>query len=101
MKRRAIFRCRRTLPLPPRGVRADLGVARFALLLGWRCLVSCWALMLVMVVMGHGGALALGAMLAMTSLVLVEDMTSRGEALFAPSAAALALAAAIAAFWSA
>lgn len=98
-KRRAIFRCRRTSPLPPVGLRADLGSARFALLQGGRCLGSCWALMLVMAVLGHGGGVALAAMAAMTAFMLVEDMTARGQDLFVPSAAALALAAAVALVW--
>ena len=98
-KRRALLRCRRTSPLPPVGLRADLGSARFALLQGRRCLGSCWALMLVMAALGHGGGLALAAMAAMTAFMLVEDMTARGKDLLVPSAAALALAAAVVLVW--
>ena len=98
-KRRALFRCRQTSPLPPVGLRADLGSARFALLQGGRCLGSCWALMLVMAALGHGGGAALAAMAAMTAFMLVEDMTARGKDLLVPSAAALALAAALVLVW--
>jgi predicted metal-binding membrane protein len=90
IKRRAIFACRRTVPLPPVGRRADAGCARFALLQGWRCVVSCWALMLVMLMAGHA---ALTWMMMLTALILVEELTRVGWRLLRPSAAALAFAA--------
>jgi predicted metal-binding membrane protein len=46
-KRRAIVRCHRSYPLPPKGWRATAGVAHFALRNGSACIASCWALMLV------------------------------------------------------
>jgi predicted metal-binding membrane protein len=89
-KRRALFRCQRTVPLPPVGLRADAGCARFALLQGWRCVTSCWALMAVMAVAGHAN---LVWMTALTVLILVEELTLLGRRLLRPSAVALTLAA--------
>jgi predicted metal-binding membrane protein len=91
-KRRALFRCRRTVPLPPIGLRADAGCARFALQQGARCVISCWPLMLVMTVVGHAGLLW---MAALTALAVAEELTLMGRRLLRPSAAAFALAAAL------
>jgi predicted metal-binding membrane protein len=48
MKRRALQRCHRTLPLSPQGWRADLDCVRQGLAHAHACVTSCWALMLVM-----------------------------------------------------
>lgn len=90
VKRRALFRCRRTVPLPPVGLRADAGCARFALRQGWRCVTSCWALMLVMAVVGHSSIVWMTALTALTGL---EELTLLGRRLLRPSAVALTLAA--------
>jgi predicted metal-binding membrane protein len=90
-KRRALFACGRTVPLPPLGRRADAGCARFALLQAWRCIRSCWAIMAVMVAVGHS---SLGWMAALTALVVAEELTVRGRRLTRPAAAVLAVAAA-------
>jgi predicted metal-binding membrane protein len=90
-KRRALFACGRTVPLPPVGRRADAGCARFALLHALRCMQSCWAIMLVMVAVGHS---SLVWMVALTALVVAEELTVRGRSLTRPAAALLALAAA-------
>jgi predicted metal-binding membrane protein len=90
-KRRALFACGRTVPLPPLGRRADAGCARFALLHALRCMQSCWAIMLVMVAVGHSG---LAWMVALTALVCAEELTVRGRRLTRPAAAVLAVAAA-------
>jgi predicted metal-binding membrane protein len=89
-KRRALFACGRTVPLPPAGRRADAGCVRFALLQAWRCVRSCWAIMLVMVVVGHAN---LAWMVALTTLVVAEELTIGGRRLTRPAAAALAAAA--------
>jgi predicted metal-binding membrane protein len=89
-KRRALFACGRTVPLPPAGRRADAGCVRFALLQAWRCVRSCWAIMLVMVVVCHAG---LAWMVALTALVVAEELTIRGRRLTRPAAALLAAAA--------
>jgi predicted metal-binding membrane protein len=60
-KRRAVLACGTTVPLPPRGARADLACLRFGLRHGERCLRSCWALMLVMAAATGPGALGLMA----------------------------------------
>ena len=89
-KRRALFACGRTVPLPPFGRRADAGCARFALLHGLRCIQSCWAIMLVMVALGHS---SLAWMVALTALVVAEELTVRGRWVTRPAAAMLAVAA--------
>lgn len=89
-KRRAVLACGRTVPLPPSGLRADLGCARFAILSARRCMVSCWAIMLVMVV---AGTLTAVWMVALTALVLAEELTKGGWRLIRPAAGLLGLAA--------
>ena len=89
-KRRALFACGRTVPLPPFGRRADAGCARFALLHGLRCIRSCWAIMLVMVAVGHSSFVW---MVALTGLVVAEELTVRGRWVTRPAAAVLAVAA--------
>jgi predicted metal-binding membrane protein len=68
-KLRALRRCHRTVPLPPRGWDAERGALRF----GWRhgraCLASCWALMAVMAVVSVGHV---WWMLAGTAVVVAE-----------------------------
>jgi len=96
-KRRALLRCHATVPLPPFGLRADVASARFGALHGWRCLRSCWALMLVMVVIGHAGMVAFGTMATLTILLVLEELGEDGTDLLIPSAAILSLAAGLAA----
>lgn len=91
-KRRALYACGRTVPLPPLGRRADAGCARFAILQGWRCIRSCWAIMLVMVMIGHRSLIW---MIALTALVMAEELTVRGRRLTQPAAGVLAMAAAV------
>lgn len=95
VKRRALLACRRTVPLPPVGRRADAGCARFALRQGWRCVASCWALMAVMLAVQQAAAVW---MLTLTALMAAEELTRRGRRgrrLLPLSAAALAAAAGI------
>lgn len=47
-KRRVLRACHRARPLPPSGLRAELGALRFGLRQGSTCVGSCWVLMLVM-----------------------------------------------------
>ena len=93
IKRRALFRCRRTVPLPPVGLRADAACARFALQQGWRCVTSCWALMAVMPFVGHADHAGLVWMAALTALVMGEELTLLGRRLLRASAVALIAAA--------
>jgi predicted metal-binding membrane protein len=90
-KRRALYACGRTVPLPPYGRPADAACARFALLHAWRCIRSCWAIMLVMVVIGHSSLIW---MIALTALVVAEELTVGGRRLTRPAAGVLAAAAA-------
>ncbi len=52
-KRRWQRRCERTVPLAPRGWRADADCARFGALAGASCVPACWALMAACVVFAH------------------------------------------------
>jgi predicted metal-binding membrane protein len=87
-KRRALYRCRRTVPLPPVGLRADAACARFALQQGRGCVTSCWALMLSMSVV-HPSSLVWT--IALTGLIAVEQLTWVGRRLLRASAVSLAL----------
>jgi len=91
-KRRTLIACRRTVPLPPQGRRANAGCVRFALVQWWRCVVSCWPLMLVMAVVGQHNLLL---MAALTAALLFEERSKLGRKLLRHSAAALALGAAV------
>jgi predicted metal-binding membrane protein len=98
VKRRALLACRRTVPLPPIGRRADAGCARFGLRQSRRCVASCWALMAVMVTVQQAAAVW---MLSLTALLAAEELTRpgrRGGRLLPLSATALATVAAIVAF---
>ena len=54
VKRRAVRRCARCRPAPPRGRPADVAYLRFGLVTGWSCLLTCWALMAAASAGGHG-----------------------------------------------
>ena len=75
-KRIALTGCHATMPLAPRGWRADRDCIRYGWLLGTRCVVSCWALMLACFLTGH----ALAAMIALTAIVVLERLTPIGRA---------------------
>jgi predicted metal-binding membrane protein len=90
-KRRAVLACKRTVPLPPVGRRADLGCARFAVSQAWRCMCSCWALMGVMALAGHASLLW---MAGLTALIAVEELTLAGRGRLGHGGAVLAVAAA-------
>jgi predicted metal-binding membrane protein len=48
-----IRRCGRTLPLAPRGWRADADCMRFGIIIGMNCVGSCWALMSASTALAH------------------------------------------------
>lgn len=92
-KWRAVRRCHLVEALPPHGARADAACARAGLRYGWRCVVSCWPLMLAMAAAGHQ---AVALMALMTVVVAAEKIVVRSARLRAPAAAALAGAALLA-----
>jgi predicted metal-binding membrane protein len=51
---RHLRRCERTVPLAPRGWRADADCARFGARTGVSCVGTCWALMAACVAVPHG-----------------------------------------------
>jgi predicted metal-binding membrane protein len=53
IKRRALVSCHQSVPLAPRGWRADKDCVRFGWTIGCACFTSCWALMLACVFAGH------------------------------------------------
>ena len=61
LKQRALVACHRTVPLAPRGWRADRDCLLYGWTIGTRCLVTCGGLMLACVVAGHGLFAMLGA----------------------------------------
>jgi predicted metal-binding membrane protein len=52
-KRRALVSCHATRPLAPRGWQASRDCVMFGSMVGLRCVVTCWTLMLVCVLAGH------------------------------------------------
>lgn len=81
-RRRALLRCRRSVPLPPSGRRADAACARFAIQQALHCMTICWPVMLLMAIVGH----QLLAMIALTALVTAEEQAPWRERVFAPMA---------------
>lgn len=60
-KRIALAACHRTAPIAPYGWRADRDCIRYGLMIGVRCIASCWALMLACAFSGHAlAAIAIG-----------------------------------------
>jgi predicted metal-binding membrane protein len=60
MKRIALLRCHRTVPLGAVGWRADRDCFRYGLVHGLDCVRSCWALMLAMALAPHDMVVGLG-----------------------------------------
>lgn len=82
--RRALDDCRRLVPLPPDGRRADAAAIRYGLVSSWRCVRASWALMLPIAALG-GGALLVA--IVVTGLLLAEDPGRVGRRILRPSAA--------------
>jgi predicted metal-binding membrane protein len=89
-KRRALRGCHRSVPLPPRGWRAEAGAVRFGLRNGAACLRSCWCLMLVMTIAPAGQVLAWTA--GLTVIVTAEKLLPRPRAATQAAATVLAIA---------
>ena len=92
LQRRFRRACHRTVPLPPRGLRAVAGDIRFGLRQGVACIGVCWPLMLAM-------ALLPGAMLpwmvALTAAMACSKLLPRSYRPSGPLAVCLGAAAAI------
>jgi len=78
-KRLALAACHWTMPLSPRGWRADRDCVRFGLRAGLHCFASCWALMLACFLAGHG----LLATVAGTGVGIAERYWVRDQRLLA------------------
>lgn len=83
-KRRALKACHRTVPLPPDGRKADRACVKLGLSYSRACFRASWALMLPMVLAGHGVVL----MLLVTGIAVAEEVVKKGYRL-APAAAVL------------
>lgn len=82
-RRRMLRRCGRTMPLAPRGWRADADCARFGALAGASCVSVCWALMAVCVVFAHS--------LPVMAVLFGVQLTGRYRRDPSPAMAALAV----------
>jgi predicted metal-binding membrane protein len=99
MHRRCLRECHRSLPLPLRGWRAEVGAFRFGVRNGVACLGTCWCLMLVMVVAAGAHVLwtvGLAAIVTTEKLVERPRRASKLAALALVGAALAALAVALA-----
>jgi predicted metal-binding membrane protein len=88
-KTRALRACRRTVPLPPQGRRADAACARFGRQQGWRCWVSCWPLMLLMALV----PVHVLVMAVLAAFMYAEERTRLGREMVRQAAALMAVAA--------
>jgi predicted metal-binding membrane protein len=94
-KSRALRACRKTIPLPPQGRRADAACLRFGAQQGWRCVVSGWPLMALMALIPVPWAV----MAVIAAWMYAEECTRLGRETVRQAAALLAVAAiAVAAF---
>jgi predicted metal-binding membrane protein len=53
IKRQQLRRCHRTVPLAPRGWRADADCAKYGVTTGFSCVTMCWALMVAAAAFSH------------------------------------------------
>lgn len=90
-KRIALTACHRTMPLAPRGWRADRDCMRYGWSIGTRCVASCGLMMIACALSGH----ALVATAFVTAILWIERYTRRpdhraiGAALFVASGVCL------------
>jgi hypothetical protein len=83
IKRQRLRRCHRTMPLAPRGWRADADCARYGVTTGFSCVTTCWALMVAAAAFSH-------SLMVMTVLFGVQ-MSGRYQRRPSPILAALAV----------
>lgn len=85
-KARRLRRCHRTVPLAPRGWRADADCARYGLTTGLSCVAMCWALMAACAAFSHSLPV-----MAVLFGVQVSGRYQRRQRRSAPALAALAV----------
>ena len=73
IKKRALLSCHRTMPLAPRGWRADRDCLRYGWSVGRHCVMSCGVMMTACVLASHG----LVAMAGVTAIAAVERRMPR------------------------
>jgi predicted metal-binding membrane protein len=73
VRRRALASCHFTRPIAPTGWKADADCLRYGCVIGGRCVVSCWALMLACVLARHNPL----AMLGTATLMVMERFAFR------------------------
>jgi hypothetical protein len=73
VKLRALRSCHRTMPLAPRGWRADRDCLRYGWTIGGRCAISCWAMMMACVLAVH----SIPAMLCASAVATAERTVPR------------------------
>jgi predicted metal-binding membrane protein len=83
IKRQKLRRCHRTVPLAPRGWRADAECAHYGVTTGFSCVTMCWALMVAAAAFSH-------SLMVMTVLFGVQ-MSGRYQQRPSPGLAALAV----------
>ena len=82
-KRQRLRRCHRTVPLAPRGWRANVDCARYGVTTGFSCVTVCWALMAT--------SAAFSQSLAVMTLLFIVQMSGRYQQRPSPILAALAV----------
>lgn len=83
-KKLALKECHRTIPLPPDGRKADRACVKMGVRYSRACFRASWALMLPMLLAGHGLVL----MFLVTGIAVAEEVVAKGYRL-APVAAVL------------
>jgi predicted metal-binding membrane protein len=83
IKRRELRRCHRTVPLAPRGWRADADCVRYGLTTGFSCLTMCWALMVACAAFAHS--------LPVMAVLFGVQLSGRYQRRPSPALAALAV----------
>jgi predicted metal-binding membrane protein len=83
IKRQRLRRCHRTVPLAPRGWRADADCVHYGLSTGFSCVTMCWALMVAAAAFSH-------SLVVMTVLFGVQ-LSGRYQRRPSPVLAALAV----------
>lgn len=75
LKRRSLVACHRTIPLAPRGWRADRDCVELGWRIGGSCCVGCWVLMVACTLAGHSPL----ALAACAGIGLVERYSWRPD----------------------